>query len=88
MRRYLPTIYLAVNVACALAVFYAAHRVTAVIAHEHRTASDSVDGITFVVYSAPAMVIALRRMPPGSSRSPRIFGVAEGAERSYGLDAL
>jgi len=57
MKRSLPVIYLAINAACALFVFYAAHR-TAQMALEQRTESDSVDGITFFATSAPAFAIA------------------------------
>src|ERR1700751_3352450 len=58
MRRSLPIVYLAVNVACALVVLYAAHRVAAVMAMEQRGLSDNVDGITFFAISAPAFLIA------------------------------
>ncbi len=58
MKRSLPVIYLAINAACALVVWYAAHRVTALMALEQRTDSDSVDGITFFAHSAPALAIA------------------------------
>lgn len=59
MRRSLPVLYVAVNVACALVVLYAAHRVAAVMAMEQRTVSDSVDGITFFVTAAPAFGVAV-----------------------------
>ena len=59
MRRSLPVTYLAINVVCAVVVFFAAHRVTALMAIEHRTASDSVDGITFFVAAAPGLAIAV-----------------------------
>ena len=58
MRRSLPIIYLAINVACALVVLYAAHRVPALMTLEHRTASDGVDGVEFFTLSAPAFAIA------------------------------
>jgi len=47
MRRLLPVVYLAVNVMCAIVVWYAAYRVAAVMALEQRGKSDSVDEITF-----------------------------------------
>jgi hypothetical protein len=59
MRRLLPVVYLAVNVLCAVVVWYAAHRLAAVMALEQRVESDSVDGITFFAISAPALVIGV-----------------------------
>ena len=59
MKRLLPVIYLGVNFACVLVVLYAGHRVTSLMVAEQRTESDSVDGITFFVMSAPAFGIAL-----------------------------
>ena len=59
MRRLLPVVYLAVNVMCAIVVWYSAHRVAAVMALEQRGESDSVDGITFFAISAPALVIGV-----------------------------
>src|SRR4051812_16501991 len=59
MKRSLPFIYLGLNVACALAVLFAAHRVSAFIAAEQRDYSDGVDGITFFANSAPAFLLAL-----------------------------
>ncbi len=59
MKLSLPVIYLAINAACALAVGYAAHRVTALMALEQRTDSDSTDYVTFFFNSAPAFTIAV-----------------------------
>jgi hypothetical protein len=59
MRRSLPFVYIGLNIACALAVLYAGYHVTSVIRMEQRTYSDSVDGITFAVMSAPAFLLAL-----------------------------
>ncbi len=59
MRRLLPVVYLAVNVMCAIVVWYAAHRVATVMALEQRVESDSVDGITFLAMSWPAFVIGV-----------------------------
>ena len=58
-QRPLAVIYLAINAACAAVVFQAAHRVTAQMAIEQRTLSDSVDGITFFAAAAPAFLVAL-----------------------------
>jgi hypothetical protein len=44
---------------CAIAVWYAAHRVAVLMALEQRTESDSVDGVTFFVHSAPALAIGV-----------------------------
>jgi hypothetical protein len=59
MKRSLPLVYLGLNVACALVVLFAAHHVAAVIAAEQRDYSDTVDSITFVTDSAPALALAL-----------------------------
>ena len=59
MRRLFPILYITVNVACACMVLYAVHRIATVMAMEHRTESDSVDGITFFVMAAPAFGVAV-----------------------------
>ena len=59
MRRFLPVIYLSVNLACVLVVLYVGHHVASLMVAEERTESDGVDSITFVVMSAPAFGIAL-----------------------------
>jgi ABC-type microcin C transport system permease subunit YejB len=59
MKRSLPFMYLGLNIACALVVLFAAHRVGAVIAAEQRDYSDGVDSITFVAMSAPAFLLAM-----------------------------
>src|SRR4051812_41615511 len=59
MKRSLPFIYLGLNVACALVVLFAAHRVAGLVAAEQRGYSDSVDAVTFFAHSAPALVLAL-----------------------------
>ena len=58
MQRSLRVLYLAINVACVLVYLYAIHRITSLIALERRTESDSVDGITFFVLAAPAVLVA------------------------------
>lgn len=59
VRRSLPYLYLVVNAASALAVLYAAHEISALMRAEQRTASDSVDGITFFAKSAPAFLVTI-----------------------------
>jgi hypothetical protein len=54
MRRFFPGIYLAINVACALVMLYAVHRVAVVMAMEKRMVPDAVDGVTFFTGSALA----------------------------------
>lgn len=58
MKRSLPVIYLAANIACALAMLLAVHHVAAVMTLEQRTIPDGVDSVTFVTESAPAWAIA------------------------------
>jgi hypothetical protein len=59
MQRSFRVLYLAINVACGVVYLYAIHRVTSLMALEHRTAADSVDGISFFALAAPAIVLAL-----------------------------
>lgn len=59
MQKSLPFIYLGLNIASAVVVLFAAHRVGAVIAAEQRGYSDAVDSITFVTASAPAVLFAV-----------------------------
>ena len=56
---WLPRLYLGLNVGCTLVVAAAAHRVSAVMAAEGRTPSDSVDGITFFTHALPGVAGAL-----------------------------
>ena len=59
MRQSLPFIYLGINVACALVVLYAVHRVVAQMAAEQRTVADFGDSLCFEIVSAPAFLLAL-----------------------------
>jgi len=59
VRRALPYLYLALNLACALLVSLAALHVDSVMRAEQRTAPDSVDGITFFTDSILPVLLAL-----------------------------
>jgi|SRR5690242_4562150 len=59
MRRSLPFIYLGLNVACALVVLYAVHRVVALMAAEQRTVADFGDSLSFEMISTPAFLLGL-----------------------------
>ena len=58
IRRALPALYLALNVACALLALSAAQQVGVLAAAEQRGAADAVDGIAFFVAAAPGLLVA------------------------------